>query len=127
MSRRAGSSLSLAGAAFGGYLYWSLRGARTEISRTAERVERAHAEAARIEERLRESAARMRYTASELAQAIDDLRQLQDATAGRIRAEFSERIKAIDEAVSIHLPDGHDVNSLFLSGGRDAVLTVMGL
>jgi 5S rRNA maturation endonuclease (ribonuclease M5) len=36
-------------------------------------------------------------------------------------------VKAVDEAVSIHMPEGHDVNSLYLSGGRDAVLTVMGL
>jgi 5S rRNA maturation endonuclease (ribonuclease M5) len=36
-------------------------------------------------------------------------------------------VKQVDDAVAIHLPDGHDVNSLFLQGGRDAVMTVMGL
>lgn len=36
-------------------------------------------------------------------------------------------VKAVDEAVTVHMPNGHDVNSLFLAGGRDAVLTLMGL
>lgn len=35
--------------------------------------------------------------------------------------------KQVDEAVAIHLPEGHDVNSLYLQGGRDALLGVMGL
>jgi 5S rRNA maturation endonuclease (ribonuclease M5) len=35
--------------------------------------------------------------------------------------------KQVDEAVAIHIPDGHDVNSLFRAGGKDAVMTVMGL
>jgi len=90
--------LTLAGAAFGGYLYWSLRGAKTEISRTTARMEQAQAQAARSEARLLESISRLHYSEAELNAAVADLRDLQDASAREIRTEFGERIKAIDEA-----------------------------
>jgi len=95
--------LAIAGAAFGGYLYWSLRGARTDISRTIARVERAEADVARTEARLHESISRLEYTEAELGQAIADLRGLQEASAREIRTEFSSRIKAVDESTQREL------------------------
>lgn len=45
--------------------------------------------------------------------------------AGR---EFGKRLgKELDNAVIVHLPDGHDVNSLYLAEGQEAVLSVVGL
>ena len=89
--------LSLAGAGFGGYLYWSLERARSELSRTGSRVEQAEADLARTEGRVREFLDRIEYTEAGFQAALDELRQLGSATARAIRAEFAERVQRIEQ------------------------------
>ncbi len=89
--------LALAGAGFGGYLYWSLESAHTEISRTGTRVEQAEADLVRTERRVLESLERLEYTEAEIEQAVLELRRLGEASARAIRAEFAERIQGIDQ------------------------------
>jgi S1-C subfamily serine protease len=87
--------LAVAGAAFGGYLYWSLERARSDITRTGSRLQQAEAELARTEQRVRESLERIEYTETELDQALDELKRLGEASARAMRAEFAKRLQDI--------------------------------
>lgn len=90
--------LAVAGAGFGGYLYWTLKGARTELSRTETRVRQAEADLAIAEGRLRQSLERIENTEAALSRAVDELRLLAEASARSIREEFTSRIQQIERS-----------------------------
>lgn len=89
--------LAVAGAAFGGYLFWSLEGARTELTRTGSALQQARAELERIQQRVRESLRSIETTEASLRGTVDELRRLGEASTRSIRAEFTERIQRIEQ------------------------------
>ena len=74
--------LAIVGAAFGGYLYRGLEGARTGLART--------------EAELAESLARIESTEAALDEAVGELRAMGEASARGIRTEFDQRLEEIE-------------------------------
>lgn len=84
--------LALLGSAFGGYLYRSLTGTRSEVQRASERMGRAEETLQRTVRELRESVSQMGTTDAELASTIRELNHLQGAASLELREEFSQRM-----------------------------------
>jgi len=88
--------LALLGAAFGGYLYRSVIGTRSEVQRTSERMERAEAALQRTAQELIDSVGKMGTTDAELASAIYDLKLMQGTASRELYEEFTRRIAQIE-------------------------------
>ena len=89
--------LVLVGGVYGGYLYWSLRGAETRLAQTEQRLAEAESGIARARSRLAEAIRGMETTKGEIAGTIEAFQQAQSETERRLRDDFDRRFEELGE------------------------------